>query len=161
MGGPGSGSPKFTPELGDTICQHIADGLSVRKVCALDGMPKMTTIFRWLADGEHEVFREQYEKAREIGLEVHADSILEIADTPLEGVETKIMADGGVEVKKGDMLGHRRLQIDARKWVLSKLLPKKYGDKMDLNHSGEIKSPTLNLILNHGPSTTPETDNGV
>lgn len=133
----------FTPEMGDDICQHIADGLSVRKVCEIDGMPKMTTIFRWLADGEHEVFRTQYEKSREIGLEVHADSILEIADTPLEGVETKIMADGGVEVKKGDMLGHRRLQIDARKWVLSKLLPKKYGDKMNVDMSIQQKQPLV------------------
>lgn len=107
----------------------------------------MATIFRWLADGEHEVFKEQYAKSREIGLEVHADIILEIADTPLEGVETKVDGNGTViEMKRSDMLGHRKLQIDSRKWILSKLLPKKYGDRLDLNHAGKDGGPLEFLV---------------
>lgn len=66
--------------------------------------------------------------------------ILEIADTPLMGIKTTIKASG-VETTEGDMVEHRRLQIDARKWVLARMAPKKYGDKIqaDLKHEGDIE----------------------
>jgi hypothetical protein len=68
------------------------------------------------------------------------EEILEIADTPKEGIKKK-ETDKGVEITTGDMIQHRRLQVDARKWMLGKMNPKKYGDKLetDNNHSGKIE----------------------
>jgi hypothetical protein len=48
----------------------------------------------------------------------------------------------GTFKEKGDMVDRSRLQIDARKWILSKLLPKKYGDKVEHEHSGGV---TVNI----------------
>jgi hypothetical protein len=73
-------------------------------------------------------------------MEFHAEEILQIADTPRIGVKTKTTEDG-IEVTEGDMIEHRRLQVEARKWLLSKLVPKKYGDLQKVEHSGEL---TLN-----------------
>lgn len=66
-----------------------------------------------------------------------AEEIIEIANTPVIGQKTVSKATG-LETTECDMIEHRRLQVDARKWYLSKVLPKVYGDKLDLNHSGGV-----------------------
>lgn len=126
----------FTQAVADIICERLAKGESLRSICADEGMPHESTVRLWVVNGGE--FATQYARAREIGYEMLADEILEISDTPLLGVETKIKSDGTRETTEGDMLGHRRLQVDSRKWMLAKMLPKKYGDKLDLNHSGRI-----------------------
>lgn len=98
----------------------------------------MASVFRWLADEARADFREQYARAREAQAHNLFDEIIEISDTPMLGVEKKTDPDG-TTITEGDMLGHRKLQIDARKWYLSKVLPKVYGDKLDLTHDGAIK----------------------
>lgn len=129
----------YTPELVDAICGRLTEGESLRAICRDDGMPHAATVCRWLA--QHEDFREQYARAREAQADVLFDEILDIADTPFEGVKTKTMPDGKVETTSGDMIDHRRLQVDARKWMLGKMQPKKYGDlkqieaKIDANVS--------------------------
>jgi hypothetical protein len=67
-----------------------------------------------------------------------ADEILDIANTPVVGVKTKTNEKGEVETTEGDMIEHRRLQVDARKWIAAKLKPKKYGDKQEIEHSGNV-----------------------
>jgi hypothetical protein len=125
------------PEVADEICKRLADGESLRAICRTKGMPSETHVRRLVvADSE---FGAQYARAREIGYDRMAEEIAEIADTPKIGVIRTTKADGGVEEKEADMIEHRRLQVDARKWLLSKMLPKKYGDKLDLNHSGSVK----------------------
>lgn len=118
----------------------------------------------WLA--EHKDFQEQYARAREIGLDMLAEEALEIADTPVEGIRTKISAEG-TETTTEDMLGHRKLQVDTRKWFLSKLAPKKYGDKQTLEHTGpengpvqvEHKATALAAILNAAAARKAQEDN--
>lgn len=61
-----------------------------------------------------------------------AAEIIKIADTPVVGIKKKTNEKGEVETTEGDMIEHRRLQVDARKWAASKLAPKKYGDKLAL-----------------------------
>jgi hypothetical protein len=84
-------------------------------------MPSIGTILRWVS--EKPDFREQYARAREIQAETHADDIVTIADGPTEG-------DDSVKTARD------RLRVDSRKWVASKLLPKKYGDKLQQEVSG-------------------------
>jgi hypothetical protein len=127
----------FSQELADRICSELAEGKSLRAVCAQVGMPVPATVLNWAE--AHPEFGEQYARARERGYQLLADEIVDIADTPVLGVETKIKPDGTRETTEGDMLGHRRLQVDTRKWMLSKMLPKIYGDKLDLAHSGSVK----------------------
>jgi hypothetical protein len=73
------------------------------------------------------------------------DEILKIADTPDIGVKTVTKASG-VETIEGDMIEHRRLQIDARKWIAARLAPKKYGDKQAIEHSGPDGKPIRPVI---------------
>lgn len=128
----------FSAELGLQICERIADGESLRAVCSDEAMPGRTTVLRWLA--ENDAFRGQYAQAREVQADLLAEEIIEIADTPLLGVTTKTSKDG-IETTEGDMIAHRRLQVDARKWFASKVAPKKYGDRVQTEISGKDGGP--------------------
>lgn len=121
----------------DAICEQLADGQSLRSVCRQDGMPSVWVFLREVAkDAELE---QQYARAKETGIEALAADTLHIANTPQLGVIRTIKPDGSVEEKLADMIEHRRLQVDTRKWLLSKLAPKKYGDKLDVTQAGEVK----------------------
>lgn len=116
---------KFTQALADRICARLAAGETLRAVCRDDGMPAPQTVLRWTAKSD--VFAEQYAKARETGYRLMADDLTEIADD-----------------KSGDP-ARDRLRLDTRKWLLSKALPKVYGDK--LQHTGEGGSGPVALAV--------------
>lgn len=144
----------YTDALADLICERIADGESLRGICKADDMPHAGTVCRWLV--RHDAFREQYARAREIQADVLFDEILDIADTPFEGVKTKTVEDDDgtrVETQTGDMIEHRRLQVDARKWMLGRMQPKKYGDKLALTGAdgGAIEHVVFETVYESEP----------
>ncbi|WP_421413164.1 terminase small subunit protein [Agrobacterium tumefaciens] len=140
----------YSAKAADTICERLAEGRSLNSICASDDMPHKATVFRWLSS--HDEFRDQYARAREAQADVLFDEILDIANTPIEGTKTKLDKDGEVvEVSKGDMIEHRRLQIDARKWMAGKLRPKVYGDKLDVDLTG-----ALDFVVNAKPMNEEE-----
>ncbi len=73
-----------------------------------------------------------YARAREDQADTLADEIVAIADEPAAGKKTTTKANGDVETVEGDMIEHRRLRVDARKWTAAKLKPKKYGERQAL-----------------------------
>ncbi len=112
----GKGRPTdFTPELGDEICAMLADGMSLRSIVKLKNMPASSTVFKWLR--EIDEFSEQYARAKEESADALADDIQEISE--------------GVLKKRYDPQA-ARVAMDGKKWIASKLKPKKYGDKLDL-----------------------------
>jgi hypothetical protein len=122
---PGGRPTDYSPELTARICERLAIGESLRSICRDDEMPSMASIFLWL--GKHPEFSEQYTRAREAQAEAHADRIVEIAD------------DDTLDPN------HKRIMVDARKWVASKLKPKRYGDKAEVEHSGNV-GLTVNVV---------------
>ncbi len=112
MGRPSS----YTKGKADAICERLARGESLRTICAGADMPDMVTERRWRRGNED--YRTHYARAREDQARGYADEIMDIAD---ESVETQ------VEVQD------KRVRIDTRKWTLSKLLPKTYGDKLEVS----------------------------
>lgn len=130
----------FTQALGDRICQKITEGLSLRKICKLEGIPSTTSVFRWL--DANPAFREQYALSKQAQAEHYANEIVEIADErPTCMVPDP---DGGVSERVDNAgVNRNRLRVDARKWVAAKLLPKKYGEFRQVEHSGTITLETL------------------
>lgn len=121
-------------DIADKICARIACGETLRAICRDDGFPSHTTVYTWL--DEQPEFALRFGRARAQGEDVIAQECLSIADTPVEGVETTVKPDGSVEEKRGDMLGHRKLQIETRLKLLAKWNPKKWGDKTQAEISG-------------------------
>lgn len=122
----------YTPEVAAKICEGLREGKSLITLCSEEGMPARGTVHRWL--DEHADFQAAYTRARTKGLEALADDLIHIANTPMEGISTETTLAERKIIKR-DMIEHRKLQIDTRKWYLSKLAPKIYGDKstVDVN----------------------------
>jgi len=122
--------------LFEHICIEIETGRSLRSILKQDeNMPSSSTFFIWLT--ESELKSKRYELATNLRTDALFDEIVEIAYNTEEGETTKVNSKGEIETTTGDMLGHRRLKIDALKWSLSKLNPKKYGEKLDVTSKDE------------------------
>ncbi|PSD33806.1 terminase small subunit protein [Stenotrophomonas maltophilia] len=119
--------------MADAICELLVDGKSLRTICSTAKMPSRSTVIRWLA--ENEAFRNQYARARELQADTLAEEILDIADKAVLGERLKKDGKGKVlERQTGDMVERSKLMIDARKWYAGKLQPKKYGERVALDH---------------------------
>lgn len=128
----------YTQDTADRICEAILDGQSLRSICEAADMPGRATVMRWLANNSQ--FRDQYARAKEEQADVLADEIVAIADED----DTKVIAGGDgttVVVFDSTAVARNRLRVDARKWVASKLKPKKYGDRITQEVSGPNGGP--------------------
>ena len=126
----------YTQETVDAICERLADGQSLRTICADDSMPSKSTVFKWLA--ELPEFSDQYARAREAQADALADEIIDIADESDRDTVLKTRPDGSqFEECNSEWITRSRLRVDARKWIASKLKPKKYGDKTTVEGAGE------------------------
>lgn len=127
---PRGGQTIFTQDIADEICRRLGMGIPLAEICRDETMPGYRTVADWRE--KNEVFAAAIARAREDGFEQIAVECLRIADTPLMGEEVTTKANGDEEIKKGDMLGHRKLQIETRLKLLAKWDPKRYGEKMAL-----------------------------
>lgn len=119
----------------EAICERISTTTdSLKTICADKDMPSIPTVLKWLR--ENEEFAIQYARAKREQADLLAEQILEIADTCLIGTKTVEKATG-TEITTGDMVDRSRLMVDSRKWLASKLAPKKYGEKLDVTSDGE------------------------
>lgn len=128
-----AGVSEYTQEIASAICERIAEGASLRSICRDEAMPAQSTVFKWLV--QQPAFAEQYAHAREAQADALADEIIDIAD---DGKRDSYKDADGVEHVDHDHIARARLRVDSRKWIASKLKPKKYGEKQDINLSGDI-----------------------
>ena len=108
-------SDTYTPEIAEKICERLANGEGLATICREPGMPPRRTVRRWVSE-DREGFAAMYAHARKQQYEGWAEDIIDISDDP----------------SRGDA-NERRLQVDTRKWLLSKLLPKQYGDRVQVD----------------------------
>lgn len=121
---------EYTQDMADQVCEHLMNGKSLRKIEAIAGMPNRLTILRWLR--ENPSFQTQYAHAREEQAEALAEEILDISD---DGANDTYVDDEGVERTNHDVIARSRLRVDSRKWIASKLKPKKYGESTQVKHA--------------------------
>lgn len=119
----------FTQALFDRICERIAEGESLRAICKTKDYPAKRTVLRWVAADE--ALQKQYAEAQVMRAEHYFDEIIDIADKGADPAKT-------------------RVQVDARKWVLARMNPKKYGDRVLNEHMGEDGGPLVVQIVRHG-----------
>ena len=145
-----SGRPiAYTSEFAELILSELADGKSLRSICAdHPSLPGRSTIRRWIAENK-DGFRDKYAHAKEEMLQAWAEDIVHIADESRhDTVETETGEHADTE-----WINRSRLRVDTRKWLLSKLLPKQYGDRQQLEHSGPDGGPVV--LQWKSRSTTP------
>lgn len=131
--------PDPVAEHEEAILQRLSNGETLIAICRTEGFPHEATVRqRALQDPD---FHTKYSRAREIGYMRMADEVIEDAENT-EGDWQVIRNDKGevtgVKVDH-DAVQRARLKIDTKKWLLSKALPKIYGDKVAVEHSGGVK----------------------
>lgn len=129
----------YSEKLADQICEQIASGISLIKICKANDMPNKSTVMRWLEDKPE--FATKYARARELMADHYFDEMQEIADSAT--AETVQMA---------------KLRLETMRWRVSKLLPKKYGDKIETEHTGTVT--VRNVKVNVLPAVVPPTVTG-
>lgn len=120
---------EYTKEIGEEFCSRLSKGKSMRTVCKDDDMPSAATIFKWMRDNPE--FLKQYEQAKVNSADAHLETIEELGDLAIEEAKT-------VDPKSSNaVVSAYKLKADNLKWYMSKLKPKKYGEKLDVTSDGK------------------------
>lgn len=118
----------FTQAVADEICQRLAEGETLRAICRSEGMPAWRTVYDWsYANPE---FAAAIARARDEGFDAIASETLEIVDQAPPTTQFGSTDSGYVSWQK--------MRAEQRMKLLAKWDPKRYGDKLDLNHSGAL-----------------------
>jgi hypothetical protein len=120
----------YSIDIAEEICERMANGKGLREICRADDMPDRTTVLRWLE--KHADFRVQYARAREALMDFYQEEILRIAFDDAGD----IFIENGKTVADHARVQRARLKVDAIKWIMSKLAPRRYGDSPETTRSG-------------------------
>jgi hypothetical protein len=121
----------------NAILDELSKGIPLTIICKNLAISD-STVRLWMSKDEK--FTADIARARELGFDAIAAEALRIADTPLEGIEHTDTPDGP-RIKRADMLGHRKLQVETRLKLLAKWDPKRYGDFTRQEISGPDGAP--------------------
>lgn len=126
-------------DIFNKVCLRLEEGESLRNILKDEGMPSTQTFYKWLEEEESK--SKQYARAKESYADNVFNDIILIAD----GTDNdQLIDEDGITQVNHHVIQRDRLRIDARKWHLSKLNPKKYGDKLDMTSGGEkIQTPVF------------------
>jgi hypothetical protein len=110
----------FSMKLMETICARVAQGDNLNQISKEPGFPTEAAVRQWVA-ADREGCASMYARAREQQMEWWADDIIRIADSAMSDYES---------------VNAVRVAVDARKWAMSKLAPKRFGDRIE--HAGGV-----------------------
>lgn len=133
--------PNEIDSIFNKIILEMISGRSLKSILKDDNMPVMNTFLKWIEEDESKM--NHYARATKIRADYLFEEIIEIADEDSGDIKYNAL---GEEVLNGEFVQRSRLKVDARKWVVSKMNPKKYGEKLDIDHTtkGEkIESVTV------------------
>ena len=136
IGAPKGSGSKYTDDIADRICDLVSNGVNLRRVCRMEGMPAWRTVYDWVVARPD--FAARLARARDMGYDALAEEALEISNTPVMG-QKQVMGDKATYTTVEDMLGHRKLQIETRLKLLACWDPRRYGNKVQLG--GDADNP--------------------
>lgn len=123
MGRGNKGEKQFADDQIEELLDRTAKGEQLTKLCSDTRMPSRASVYSW-AESDPE-FAGRFRAARARGVHALAEECLDIADEP-------VAKDDSVAVS------NKRVRIDTRLRLAGKWLASEYGDKLDVNHSGEV-----------------------
>lgn len=127
----------FSDEVFQSILNRISSGESVASICSDEDMPSQRSFYNWLNDSDELV--QSYVRAREAQADHIFDEILDIADNASNDWMARSGEKSDGYELHGEHIQRSKLRIEARKWMAGKMAPKKYGDRVQLEHDGAVK----------------------
>jgi len=137
---PGGRPDIYTVELAEKVCEQIATTtFSLRTICKQDGMPSVGTILKWLRETDE--FLALYTRAKEEEADMLIEEMIDISDDGSNDFMTVTKGDVEYEQENKEVTNRSKLRVETRKWIASKLKPKKYGDKITQELTGKDGGP--------------------
>ena len=124
----------YSRKIEDQICARLAAGEGLATICKDPNMPVESVVRMWVMDDKPPGIAARYARARQLGYHKMADEIIELSDDTSYLDRTTASA----------IVQQRRLAVDSRRWLLSKVLPKVYGDRIEV--SGDPEAPLVTRI---------------
>lgn len=122
----------YNDDISVKICAEIATtSKSLRTICDQDGFPSVGSVLTWL--NKHPEFLAQYTRAKQEQADYLVEEMIDIADDGSNDLMTIVKGDVEYTMENKEVTNRSKLRVETRKWVASKLKPKKYGEKLDLN----------------------------
>lgn len=133
---PGGRPSAYDLQTAEAILVLLAEGQSLSEICRRDDMPARSTVSLWIANNV-EGFADKYVGARDAQAEHFADEIIEISDDGRNDWVERNAGDGetGVVVDH-EHIARSKLRVDSRKWLMARMAPKRYGDRITAEHTG-------------------------
>ena len=132
----------YTEKLASEICERLAKGETLKQICRDEHMPAAPTVRLWAVDDVNG-FADRYARARDAQIEHWADEISEIADDGSnDWMERETKSGRVIKVVDQEAVNRSRLRIDTKKWLLSKLKPERYGERVNLSGSIDLNTRT-------------------
>lgn len=132
----------FNQEIATTICERLASGKTLNDILKEEGMPDRVTVWRWQRANEE--FRNLYAQSRMEQAHYWSDEIVDISDDGSR--DYKESGDRGLVVDM-DHIARSRLRVDTRKFLMAKIVPKIYGDKIAQEITGADGGPVMTQTL--------------
>lgn len=111
----------YSDELAEKLFERLRNGETLKAICREKGMPRAALVRQWaMEDAE---FGDKYQRARELGCHAMADEIIDLADN-------KTTESGAV--------ARDRLKIESRRWLLARILPSVFGDRVEAQIKGGL-----------------------
>lgn len=140
----------MTDQVVDAVLSEIAGGKSMVKVCLMPGMPNRTAFLKRVAEDDE--LQTRYAMAMSARADKYAEETIDIAD---DGSNDTYLDEEGNKRTDQDVVARSKLRIAARQWYAAKIAPKKYGDKVDVNHGGQEGNPIQALLSQISGSALP------
>ena len=128
----------YLDATGDQIIERMADGESLREICKDPSMPSLRTVLGWVKTNSE--FGAAYAVAQDVRAEHLFGQLLEIADDGRNDFLERL-GDDGTTIgwrENGEAIRRSQLRVDSRKWVLSKLQPKRFGERQIVESTSEL-----------------------
>ena len=124
----------YRADVADYVCEQMALGRTLLDVCrekrkADPSWPSEGAIRMWYIRDE-QGFREVYVRAREAQTEAWSDQVIDLSDTPVQAERVTHKAAGGTERVIGDNVERSKLMVQSRQWLMPRLNPAAFGDRM-------------------------------
>ncbi len=131
----------FTEEKAQEICDRLSTGETLVDICKSEHMPDVQTVYLWKT--KHEQFNEAFARAREAGFDVIANDCLRIAD---DGHNDTYETEDGTRTNV-DVVARSKLRIETRLKLLAKWDWKRYGEKIQTEHSGAVQIDSIKRVI--------------
>lgn len=135
---------EYSEDVAQRFLDLVQEGRTVSSICETEpGMPNRRTITRWFT--VHPEFSKRFDKAQEMQADVYFDKVVDTAEGRLDNEIMETMgpkvANESPNSKRHMILAFREQRIRAYQYAAAKLKPRAYGDKQQMEVSGNPDRP--------------------